>query len=512
MRHRLITATSAIIMALTTGATAADISQAGANAIRDNINDLLPGDMAKSAPVTVTPAGTRYEIVYDFAKLLAKVKKEDFDIKGLTPFKMFATPQDSGLWELEGSNNLNVSGHFTGPDKKRSDFTYSAADMVFKSAFDPAISYFRSGDFSARELKFTSTTDKEAINASFGNMIYKLTSAESATAGRLDFAANGKFSTFKEQVSSKEMPPIQISADSVDFDAKLKGIAAKDLKEIVLFVLDHADQQQFTKEREVKLKDMLGNAFPLLTSLEETIRLNNLAVTSPVGSGGAKSFGYHFTIDGPSNATRVGFAMDAADVTLDSMLVPANYTAFLPQAVDIQFGIKDMDFAAVGDELMKMDFTKSTGDSEEAGQQAAEKLFPGGLVKADFPKISMKSGVYNVEVSGEFEGRVETQKDYKMNASIVARDYDKTIATMQELAKTNPELNQMSFGLLMIKGFAKTDPDGALRWDVALASDGSINVNGQQIKGADAPADDDAATLDEAAPANEDAPSDQTKP
>jgi hypothetical protein len=441
----LITATSAIIMALTTGASAADISKDGADDIRDNLNQLLPKDIAKTAPVTVTPAGSRYEIVYDFAKMLAKIKKKDFEIKGLRPFKMFATPQNSGLWDIEGNNNLNVTGHFAGPDKKRSDFTYSVADMRFNSVFDPAISYFRSGDFSAKELKFTSSTDTDVVNASFGDMIYKLSSAENATAGRLDFAANGKFSTFAEQVSGKEMPPIQISADSLDFDAKVNGIAAKDLKEIVLFVLDHVEQEHLTKESETKLKDLLGNAFPLLSSLEETIRLNNLAITSAFGSGGAKSFGYHFKVDGPSNATRIGVAMDAADMTLDSELVPVGYTAFLPQALDIQFGVPGMDFAAFGDEFMKMDFTKANGDSEEAGQQAAEKLFPDGILKVDFPKVSAKSSVYDVEVSGEMEGRVDTQTNYKLNASIVARDYDKTISAVQELAKTNPDLTQASF-------------------------------------------------------------------
>ena len=511
MRHRLITATSAIVLALITGASAADISQDGANAIRDNLNHLLPEDIAKSAPVTVTPAGPRYEIVYDLAKLLAKIKKQDFDIQGLTPFKMFATPQDSGLWVLEGNNKLNVSGHFTGPDKKRSSFTYSIADMVFNSVFDPAISYFRSGDFSAKDLKFTSSTDTEVVNASFGDMIYKLISAESATAGRLDFAANGKFSTFAEQISGKEIPPVQISADSLDFDAKINGIAARDLKEIVLFVLDHADQKQLSKENQTKLKDLVGKAFPLFTSLEENIRFNNIAATSAVGGGGAKSFGYQFKVDGPSNATRIGVAMDAADVTLDSALVPAGYTAFLPQALDIQFGIPGMDFAAFGEDFMKVDFTETTGDNEKAGRQAAEKLFPGGIFKVDFPKVRAKSSVYDVELSGELEGRVD-KKDYKLNASIVARDYDKTIAAVQELAKTKPDLTQVSFGLMMIKGFAKADPDGAQRWNVAVAADGSVTINGQQIKGPDAPATKEAAPSDDEDPSDETAPTDETKP
>ena len=95
---------------------------------------------------------------------------------------------------------------------------------------------------------------------------------------------------------------------------------------------------------------------------------------------------------------------------------------------------------------------------------------------------------------------------YKVKALIVARDYDKTIAAVQELAKIDPDLTQVSFGLMMIKGFAKAGPDGAQRWDVAVASDGSVNVNGQQIKGPDAPG------ADEAPPSDETVPSDETKP
>ncbi len=35
----------------------------------------------------------------------------------------------------------------------------------------------------------------------------------------------------------------------------------------------------------------------------------------------------------------------------------------------------------------------------------------------------------------------------------------------------------------MVKGFAKTDPDGRQRWDVTVIPDGTVTVNGQQLKG-----------------------------
>jgi hypothetical protein len=69
-----------------------------------------------------------------------------------------------------------------------------------------------------------------------------------------------------------------------------------------------------------------------------------------------------------------------------------------------------------------------------------------------------------------------------LQASILARDYDKTIAFIQNAAKTDAELNQVSFVMMMAKGFAKTDPDGRQRWDVSATDDGTFIVNGQVIK------------------------------
>ncbi|APO75522.1 hypothetical protein AM571_CH02717 [Rhizobium etli 8C-3] len=488
MRYRLMTATSAVVFGLMTAGHAAGIDQDGANAIRDNLNSLLPEDIAKSGVVAVNPAGARYEITYDLAKLLSKFNPADLAINGLKPISMFATPRDDGLWNVEGDSSLNVSGHFKAPDKKRTDFTYSIASMVHTWVFDPAISYFRSGDFSAKDIKVTTATDTEQVDASFGDMKYKLTSADGASADRIDFAANGTLTAFAEQVHGKDMPPIRITADTIDFEAKVASLPAKQLRDIVIFAVDHADEKQMSKESEERLKGMLRAAFPLVSSFEEVITLNNLAVTSAAGGGGAQSFAYRLAVNGPSNATQFDVAMNAANITFDSPMIPAAYSAFVPQAVDVQLAIPGMDFAAFGDEFMKLDLTKPPEGREDAGKKAVERLFRNGRFVIDIPKVSAKSGVYDIDISARVESRIDVGKqDYALQASVLARDYDKTIAAVQELAKTNPELNQASFGMLMVKGFAKTDPDGRQRWDVTVTPDGTVSVNGQQIKGPDKP-------------------------
>ncbi|CCM76618.1 hypothetical protein [Rhizobium mesoamericanum] len=484
MRFKLIAATSTIAIALASGACGAEINQAGAKQVEESLTKLLPRSVAKDRVVTVNPAGTRYEIIYDLAKLLKKLDPGSLTITGLTPWSMFATPLDTGLWSVEGNNSLNVSGSFKAPGQPKADFTYAIDAFVVSGMFDPAISYFRSGDFSTKAVNFSSKSEAEELNAGFDGMKYKVASSEGAAAGTTNFATSGSATGFIERIKSGEVPPVEIRADAFDFAAAVNGLPANKVRDIILFVIDHADEKKLAASDSNKLKAMLRDAFPLLTSFNETIGLNNLTVSSAAGSGGAKNVGYEVTLDGPTDATRFGIGVTAEQISFASPVVPAAYSAFLPRELQLKFAIADMDFAAFGDEFLKVDFTGGAA-SEDSGKKAAERLFKGGELVMDFPKISAVSSVYDAEVSGKIRGRIDSSKDYSMDATVLARDLDKTIAAVQELAKTNADLNQVSFGLMMAKGFAKTDPDGRQRWDISVAKNGSVTINGQVIKGAD---------------------------
>ena len=73
MRLKLVTTTSLVALSLFGAAQGGEINQDGANKLRDSLTKVLPDDFAKSGFVTVNPAGNRYEIIYDLAKLLGKV-------------------------------------------------------------------------------------------------------------------------------------------------------------------------------------------------------------------------------------------------------------------------------------------------------------------------------------------------------------------------------------------------------------------------------------------------------
>jgi hypothetical protein len=332
-------------------------------------------------------------------------------------------------------------------------------------------------------VRFSSKTDAEDVSVATDSSSYKLTSSQSASAGRTNFAGSGTLSAFVEKISGRNVPPVEIRADTVDFAAAVNGVPAKEIRDIVIFGLDHAGDKKLRRADSEMLKNLLRKAFPLMTSLTETISLNNLTVSNVAGNGGAKTLDYTVAMSGPSNATRFDIGMAARQISVDSSLVPAAYSAFVPNSVQVQLALPDMDLAAFGEELLKVDFSTPTSDKES--ERAFEKLIEGRDFVVAFPKIAAVSSVYDADISGEIRGDPKTKKEYSMKASIVARDFDKTIAAVQELAKTSPDLNQVSFGLMMAKGFAKADPDGRQRWDIDIARNGAITINGQVVKGAD---------------------------
>ncbi len=482
MQLKTLTATAVVLLGLVSTSQAVEINQKGAKEIEANLSRLLPKDAAKGF-VTVNPAGTRYEIVYDFAALLKKADPKNFSVKGLNPWSIFATPEESGLWTIEGNNSLDVTGTFKAPGQPNTEFTYVIDSLISNGVFDPAISYLKSGDFSSKALRFSSKTEKEEVSVETGSSTYKMTSSDGEMQGRTNFAGSGTMNGFVEKISGKDVPPVEIRADTVDFAAAVNGVSVNDFREILAFVLEHADEKKLKRAESEKLKELLRKSFPLMSSLNETVTLNKVNVSSVAGSGGADSVDYTIGMSGPSDAMRFDVGMAAKQISFNSALLPEMYAPFVPEEVDMQFAFPELNIAAVGDELMKVDFTDDKKSKAES-DKAFEKLLTNGEFVVAFPKISARSSVYDAEISGEVRGIPESTTAYSLNASIVARDFDKTIAAIQELAKSNPDLNQVSFGLMMVKGFGKTDPDGRQRWDVNVARDGSITVNGQVIKGA----------------------------
>ncbi|WP_267549995.1 hypothetical protein [Rhizobium rhizogenes] len=486
MRFKAV-AVAAVLAAGVAGATqAAEVSEQGAKDLFGNLTYFLPDDIAKGGAISVKPVSSHYEVTYDLRTLFDKLDVSGFDISGLKPLTMLATPQDSGLWNIEGNNAFDITAHSKPGSAADMEFRYALASSNFQGVFDPALHYLRSMDMKGSGITFTTKTSDENSgvqknDATVDSVGYTLSSADSGEPGRLDVKMSGSLQSLYDKISSDDTTLGEIKVAAIDFNAGATKLPLKAVNSLLHFVSEHKGQKTLSDPDATALKALLMDAMPIAGSFEESISAKDISVTSPFGDGGLQKLGYFFKIAGPTNAMSADFGLNAEKLTLATGLVPEDYIAFIPDAADFQIQVPNLNFSALMEILQQTDLNKPESDAalDEKLQQA---MFPDGTVSINFPKISAVSGLYDIEATGSMRGWLNEKDRVSMKMTVLARDLDKTIAAVQESAKTKPDLSQLSFGLMMAKGFAKTDADGRSRWDIELTDAGGVTVNGQVMK------------------------------
>ncbi|NEI71427.1 hypothetical protein GR212_17755 [Rhizobium lusitanum] len=486
MRFKAVAAAAFVAAGVIGSAQAADVSEQGAKDLYGNLTYFLPDDIAKSGVISVKPVSGHYEVTYDLQKLLETLNASGFDISGLKPLTMLATPLDGGLWDIEGNNAFDVSAHSKPGNGPATEFRYALASSTVKGVFDPALHYLRSMDMKGQGITFaTKTTDEnnsvQKNDATADSVAYTLSSADSGEPGRLDIKMNGSLQSLYDKISSDDATLGEIKVGAIDFNMGATKLPLKAVNSFLQFVSEHKDEKTLSDADSQALKALLMDAMPIVGSFDESVAIKDVAVTTPFGNGGLQKMGYFFKVAGPANAMNADFGLNAEKLTLATGLVPDDYIAFIPDAADVQVQVPNLNFSAMMDVLKETDF-KNPDSNTAIDTKLQQAMFPDGTVTINFPKISATSDLYDIEASGSMRGWLNEKDRVSMKMTVFARDLDKTIAAIQEAAKTKTDLSQLSFGLMMAKGFAKTDADGRSRWDIDLSDDGHVSVNGQVMK------------------------------
>ncbi|MDK4738647.1 hypothetical protein PH547_07135 [Rhizobium sp. CNPSo 3464] len=478
MRPKAIAAAAVFSIGLAAVSQAADVNEQGAKELRNILTHSLSRDLARSGFVAVKPAGDQYEITYDLAKFFDKVNSSAFSVTGLKPLSLFAQSLDQGRWHLKGDNSVDISVH-----SPASDLTYSVASSSVEGIFDPAIEMMRSMQVKSSGAKFSSIgSGKDAgrkVDATIESASFTHAVTDSTEAGKVDLQSQGMLQHFSEQTAAPGAPSVNLSADSIDVKVTATSLPVKELRELIRFFVQHIKAKQLSESGSKKFEELVRRALPVFGSLNETVTLNNALFATDKGKVGVKSLDYSFKMDGLTKASNINFGVRAEHFTPDADLIPPAYAAFLPETVDVQLGIPNINFDGLVDTVLEAVAERATPISGEALKRT---MFPSGYGTLEFPRISATSGVYDVEVSGALKGSTKHHASYSLQATILARNFDGTVAAIQNAAKTDPQLNSVSFSLLAAKGFAKTDPDGRLRWDVTMDENRTVTVNGQVMK------------------------------
>ncbi|WP_075289723.1 hypothetical protein [Pararhizobium arenae] len=463
-----------------TPALAAEISYEGAMALEKKLTTYLPEKFVKQGLVKVRPATQDYEVIFDPTVFLKDVDPADFTVTGLKPFLSLVRPLEDGLWRFTQDENLDLKGSFTA-EKEKTDFTYRIDRMRGEGIIDPDLLYFKSFDMKADGLAFSTKSPKESIEGRFANLATTLDTQRKGP-DTVDMRSNSVFGAFTETIVDEKNTRIGISADNLTVDAAVNGLHYKPLQDIVFFVIDRIKQDKLTPDDEKTLKDLVRANLPMFGQLLETIELANLKVSTPEGEFGAESARYNIAADGLRDGAsfRIGFGLDKP--TTPPNLVPLVFQQAIPETFDVEIGVKDINVASgLTYFIDNANFNADEPLTEAQSTEMGKRFLPNGELHVTYENVSARSSIYDVSLTGETTLYPDIQNKQKSDVTIVARDFDKTVAYLQDNAKAVPQYGQAAFVLLMVKGFAETTPDGTHRWRLEVDENNKMKINGREM-------------------------------
>jgi hypothetical protein len=475
MRRQILMASAALALVSASPAFAQEISPTEAESIQQRLTRYLPREMIDAGLVTVKAASSFYELRFNPAVLLDKAKTGAVKLDGLKPMTAYLRPMPEGTYRIEANDSLDIKGSVDIADGKNS-FSYVVDSMKLDGIYDPEILYFTSADWSARRLAFSSTSPKESVTASFGEVL------EKKDAGTLDISSTGVMKAFAETITGGPSGRVDIGADTVDIDVSMDGARYKVVQDLVFFVLDNMDKDKLEAADATRLKDLLRASLPVFDNLTETIKASNVTVGTEKGTFGAETVSYNLAMNGIAHSTRFGFGFGVEKPKPPAGVLSAAYEGALPERATFKAAVADLDLAGAVTYLIEhADFTKPEPLTEEQNKEIGRIILPGGAMTVEFEDVSAVSPIYDVHLAGKMLVYPEDKDRHSADVTITMRSFDKTVAYLQQNAAAVPQFGQAAFGLLMMKGLARDAGDGAQAWDLTVGEDGKVLINGRPL-------------------------------
>lgn len=478
MRLKLVAVAGLFALSATGSVQAMEMRQKDADDFRDGLLSSYP-DLANSDFLTVKPAGDRLEVTLDFNGFFDGLDPKTFKMTGFGPWSFFITPQDNNSARINADNRVKASLLAKGVDGKAIEGNYSIGSFMIDGLIDLSTSGIQLST-SAKGVDIASQLGERKSAFRAGKMDNALNwRASSVGSGYVDFGGSGALSDYYQDAFQSQVPDFKISAAQIDHEYQLSNVPKKELNNLLLSLFAHGDGSFKDREDFEKFRTALAASFPLLSTLKQSIAAANLTVASPLADVAAKYMSSTVILQGKTDAMRLAWVFVADDMKIYSRMIPASYSALLPKNVDMQLLFEGLDFASAGRELVTSQ-VQTKEDAKAMGERFSENLLGSKSMAISLKSLKVASDLYDLKLYGTV--RKVDDKNSELELWIVASDFDKSIAAVQDLAKKEPDLGQLSVWMMMAKGFA-VGTDRSSLWTIVRHADDSVTVNGQSVIG-----------------------------
>lgn len=428
--------------------------------------------------VSVTPQGESYAAKIDLAPLFAKVKDPTVSLS-LSPLEWTLTDQGGGKWKVDQNQPLSFAFGVKGEGETKG----SVASVVSTGVFEEALGGFTttSAELKAVTAEQTVTDTGATTRVSYAVDSVSMQTTMQGSPDAADATSTYSFSGLKETVSvpaAADTPAMDLvlTAPSGQQDSTIKGLRLKAVSDLVTWLVAHQDPKEIVAEQAV-FKDKLRAALPLFTSLSGNSTVDNLTATSPFGQFAVKQFGFGAEMNGIVADGRLHQTFSFTGLEVPAALLPPWAAGLVPESFKIDVGVADFDLAAPAALILdKLDLSKPEPLPKDLDAPLMQALMPKGSVTITLGPSDILAKLYGLAAEGSMTAGPVAMPSGQ--ALITMKGLDETMAALQA---GPPDIQQMSAGLLLVKGFGKAEADGTLSWKVETTPGGAITVNGADV-------------------------------
>lgn len=428
--------------------------------------------------VSVIPQGETYAARIDLAPLFAKVKDPTVTLS-LSPLEWTLADQGGGKWKVEQNQPLSFAFGVKGQGETKG----SIASVVSTGVFDESL-----GGLSTSSAELKSITAEQTVTdaGTTTRVSYAVDSVSMQTTMQgspdtADATSTYSFSGVKETVSVPASPDapamdLVLTAPSGKQDSTIKGLKLKAVSDLVTWLVAHQDPKEIIAEQAV-FKDKLRAALPLFTSLSGNSTIDNLTAKSPFGQFAVKQFGFGADMNGIVADGRLRQTFSFTGLEVPSALLPPWAAGLVPETFKLDVGVSDFDLATPAALILdKLDLSKPEPLPKDLDPQLMQALMPKGSVTVTLGPSEILAKLYGLTAMGSMTAGPVAMPSGQ--ALITMKGLDETMAALQA---GPPDIQQMSAGLLLVKGLGKAEADGTLSWKIETTPTGAITVNGADV-------------------------------
>jgi hypothetical protein len=450
--------------------------------------------------VAVSPYGDAYHATLDVKRI----------IEGLVPGSIVAPatqsvslkPQEAGAWAVAGSALPRLALR-----AGTLSLQASAEAGTLQAAFDPALPGFPTGrivtDATLLDIMAPPVLRRQRIG--HAELVEQAAPAgDGATSLDIRYTMTDLANSTLDAppapgmtADSSDRPPVDIGAGlsvtarSGALETHIDGLRLKALIDLRAFLLAHprpdADAAMFER-----LRGLLRDALPVLTSLRQGLSFKGMDVVLPMqgGSLAADDIGLELDIAGLSTAGHAALTLTWDGFSVTGPKVPPWMADLWPRSGLVKPTFWGFHLVEAGRRLLDdYDFSTKDWPPGDAARIAHVAAPMGGLQVLIEPS-RITSRLVEIDVEGEIDAlpdptgtltRASGAGDPTAHFTVIAKGIDRAIAALQAAAGSQEGAADMLAKLGAIKALGRPQPDGTMVWQVDVQSK-TVAVNGTIVK------------------------------